>query len=112
MLNISSLSVLFFIESLSSPGSHVVSFSPAFFPESYGLKVSLDQSAPHGNSETGKELICALTNDLHCAILDSYSGDVIGSISKHHNKESTAISIYILGKRYFRYYMLKYGNLI
>ncbi|KNA16893.1 hypothetical protein SOVF_085080 isoform B [Spinacia oleracea] len=96
MLNISSSSVLFLIDTLSGPGSNVVSFSPAISLENYDLVASLDQPITHGTSEPGKELICALTNDLHITVLDSSNGNVIGSVSKNQNKESTAISMYIL----------------
>ncbi|KAL2945079.1 Syntaxin-binding protein 5 [Bienertia sinuspersici] len=96
MLNTSSSSVLFLVDTLSGPGSHVVSFSPAISLETYGLPISLDQSVPHEKNETGKELICALTNDMQIAVLDSSTGDLISSVSNLHDKESTAISIYIL----------------
>lgn len=96
MLNTSSPSVLFLIDTLSSPSSHVVSFSPAISLETYDLTSSLDQFITHGMNEPGKELICALTNDLHIAVLDSSNGHLMGSVSKHDNKESTAISLYIL----------------
>lgn len=100
MLNLSSLSVLYVLDTLSSPNSHVVSISPAISLETYGLAASLDHSVPHGKTESGKELIFALTSNLHIAVLDTSNGNVIGSVSKQHN-ESTAISMYILGKLYF-----------
>lgn len=87
MLNISSSSVLFFIDTLSSPSSHVVSFSPAISSETYGFTSIFDQN---------KEIVCALTKDLHISVVESSNGNVIGSVSKDH-KESTAISMYILG---------------
>ncbi|CAO2825683.1 unnamed protein product [Amaranthus hypochondriacus] len=86
MLNISSSSVLFFIDTLSSPSSHVVSFSPAISSETYGFTSIFDQN---------KEIVCALTKDLHISVVESSNGNVIGSVSKDH-KESTAISMYIL----------------
>ncbi|KMT18191.1 hypothetical protein BVRB_2g023630 isoform B [Beta vulgaris subsp. vulgaris] len=95
MLNLSSLSVLYVLDTLSSPNSHVVSISPAISLETYGLAASSDHSVPHGKTESGKELIFALTSNLHIAVLDTSNGNVIGSVSKQHN-ESTAISMYIL----------------
>ena len=97
MLNISSSSVLFFIDTLSSPSSHVVSFSPAISSEIYGLTSIFDQSTLHEKTRI-KEIIFALTKDLHISVVESSNGNVIGSVSKDH-KESTAISMHILGKR-------------
>ncbi|XP_021769200.1 uncharacterized protein LOC110733455 isoform X2 [Chenopodium quinoa] len=96
MLNISSPSVLFLIDTHSSLNSHVVSFSPAISVGNHDLTTSLDHSKAHGISDPDKELICSLTNDFHIAVLDSSNGNVVGSASKNLNTESTAISMYIL----------------
>uniref|UniRef100_A0A803M3U7 V-SNARE coiled-coil homology domain-containing protein n=1 Tax=Chenopodium quinoa TaxID=63459 RepID=A0A803M3U7_CHEQI len=109
MLNISSPSVLFLIDTPSSPNSHVVSFSPAISLGNHGLTTSLDHSKAHGISDPAKELICALTNDFHIAVLDSSDGNVVGSASKNLNTESTAISMYILGKYYSRFWHLSFS---
>ncbi|GFZ15014.1 transducin family protein [Actinidia rufa] len=93
MLDISSLSVLFFTDSLVSSSSPVISLAMQTFP----TPSILDHS--ENRNEAEKEVIFILTIDAHVVVIDSTMGNMISSLTmEEHSTELTAISLYILGK--------------
>ncbi|XAR65951.1 hypothetical protein NMG60_11011970 [Bertholletia excelsa] len=92
MLDISSLSVLFLTDSLSSSNSPVISLAMRTLPN---LHSELDPSGNKTSTESMKELIFFLTRNANIAVMDSTTGNIMSSQAMHP-MESTAISIYIL----------------
>ena len=97
VVNVNLPSVVFLLDALPSPSSPIISFTSVIFSDTYGLATSLDHSEPQGQSECAKELILSLRSNLHVDILDGSRGNLVSSLPISHSKESTAISIYILG---------------
>lgn len=96
VVNINLPSIVFLLDALPSPSSPVISFTSVMFSDTYGLTTSLDHSEPKGQSECAKELIFSLRSDLLVDVLDVSSGNLVSSLPINRNKESTAISMYIL----------------
>ncbi|GAB4827611.1 hypothetical protein Ancab_034494 [Ancistrocladus abbreviatus] len=96
MLDVSSLSVLFLTDISSGCNSPVISFALETFLDTSALKVSSEQSESGRTIEPEKEFVLALRSNLHITVLDAISGNIINTFPVDHNKESTAISIYIL----------------
>ncbi|XP_052199360.1 uncharacterized protein LOC127806244 isoform X2 [Diospyros lotus] len=92
MLDISSLSILFLTDCLSSSSSAAVSLAIKTFPHSHGI---LNCSENRTSNEFAKEIIFILTRDGDVVAMDSTSGNMISSQSMHQT-ELAAISIYIL----------------
>ncbi|XP_057476584.1 uncharacterized protein LOC130764380 isoform X2 [Actinidia eriantha] len=91
MLDISSLSVLFFTDSLVSSSSPAISLAMQTFP----TPSILDHS--ENRNEAEKEVIFILTIDAHVVVIDSTMGNMISSLTmEEHSTELTAISLYIL----------------
>ena len=107
MLDISSLSVLFFTDSLVSSSSPAISLAMQTFP----TPSILDHS--ENRNEAEKEVIFILTIDAHVVVIDSTMGNTISSLTmEEHSTELTAISLYILGKCNNLRSMLVYGSTV
>lgn len=92
VLDTRSFSVLFLTVCLSATSSPIISVAWTSFirsPKNSGRK-SLDKSQ--------EELIFMLTKDAKVYIIDGVTGTVISSRPVHLKKQSTAISMYIIGK--------------
>uniref|UniRef100_A0A5B7BCF9 V-SNARE coiled-coil homology domain-containing protein n=1 Tax=Davidia involucrata TaxID=16924 RepID=A0A5B7BCF9_DAVIN len=94
MLDISSVSVLFLTDCVTSSSSPAISLAVKTFPDPHNN--SLDHSENRTSNASARESVFILTRDAHIVIMDSATGNMISSWSMHPNKESTAISIYIL----------------
>ncbi|KAJ9553391.1 hypothetical protein OSB04_017436 [Centaurea solstitialis] len=95
VLDVQSSSVLFITDSLVSSSSPVVSMAMKTY-----LQTDTDDPEKSGNtspSDPPKEVAFVLTKDAQIILVDSSSGDKICSRSVNP-KESTAISLYLLGK--------------
>ncbi|CAL5322708.1 unnamed protein product [Camellia sinensis] len=91
VLDISSFSVLFLTDCLSSSSSPAISLAMKTFPN---IHSNLDHSENSSN-ESAKEVIFILTRDAHIVVTDSTTGNMLSS-QLMHPMELTAISIYIL----------------
>ncbi|XP_058214553.1 uncharacterized protein LOC131326025 isoform X2 [Rhododendron vialii] len=92
VLDTRSFSVLFLTDCLSATSSPIISVAWTSFirsPKNSGPK-SLDKSQ--------EELIFMLTKDAKVYVIDGVAGTVISSRPVHLKKQSTAISMYVIGK--------------
>lgn len=99
MLDVSSSSFLFLTDCVSSSNSPVISLAFKACPDT--CNNSLEPSANKISTEPLDEVAFILTKDAHIVVMDSTRGDIIGSQLIDPKKESTALSMYILGKFYF-----------
>ncbi|KAA8534064.1 hypothetical protein F0562_031743 [Nyssa sinensis] len=94
MLDISSASVLFLTDCVTSSSSPAISLAVKTFPDPHNN--SMDHPENRTSNESAREAVFILTRDAHIVIMDSTTGNMIRSQLMHPNKESAAISIYIL----------------
>lgn len=99
MLDVSSSSVLFITDCLSSSSSGITSVAVKT------LGNAVEDTVEHCEDGTTnayvKEVISVLTRDAEVVLLDGSTGKKISSQAQHAKKMSTAISLYILGKHDF-----------
>lgn len=98
MLETSSLSVLFLIDTVSSSRSAVMSLAVKRLPDIQNN--SLNHSESETSNEPMKELVFVFTRDGHCISIDGTTGKAI-SQPVYPREASTAISFFILGKSKF-----------
>lgn len=96
MLDVGSSKLLFLTDCISRSSSPVVSCIVKSFPDI--LSNSLEISKDKNSIEPVDELGFILTKDAHITVIDSTRGDVISALLTQPKKESTALSMYIVGK--------------
>lgn len=99
MLDVSSSKLLFLTDRISRSSSPVVSLIVKSFPDT--LSNSLDHSKDEKSLEPVDEVAFILTKNAHITVIDSIRGDVISALLTQSNEESTALSMYIVGKCFF-----------
>ena len=92
MVETSALSVLFLTDALCG-SSPIISLAVKTLPDTESLK----QSEIGTSNESVKEVAFILTRDSHVVLVDSSTGNMI-SQPIHPMEESTAVSLYIIGK--------------
>lgn len=95
MIDVNSSQVLFLSESVSISHSPVISLDVKICPPH-----NLEDIVNKNSNESVRELAFILTKDAHIILIDSTTGNVISSQLIHQNKDSVAISMYIIGKYY------------
>lgn len=96
MIDVNSSQVLFISESVSTSHSPVISLDVKTCPPPHNLEDIVNKNS----NESTRELAFILTKDAHIILIDSTTGNVISSQLIHQNKDSVAISMYIIGKYY------------
>lgn len=97
MLDIRTLSVLFITDSVSDPNSPIISLAVKSFLDTSSLIDSPKDSDSNTLNDPKKGLMFYMTKDAHIVVCDSSSGHFLTSQSIQP-KDSTAISMYIIGK--------------
>lgn len=99
VLDISSSSVLFLTDSVSDSSSPVISLGVKLFPNTNNSTNSLKDSNLDTLENPTKNVVFFMTKDGHIVVCDSTTGKILASQSLHL-KESSAISMYILGESF------------
>ncbi|KAK3042881.1 hypothetical protein RJ639_001154 [Escallonia herrerae] len=99
MLDVSSSSVLFLTDCLSSSSSSVMSLAMKIVPDVNSD--SLEHPENKTSHQSAQEVAFIMTKDAHIVVMDCITGNVVASQMMHPKRESTAISLYILGKFIF-----------
>ena len=98
MLDISTFSVLFITDSLSHSNCPVSSFAMKSFTDTDTLVNGPKDSISTTLNDDEKWLAFKMTKDAYLAVLDGTTGHMVSSQSIPLKTESSAISMYILGK--------------
>ncbi|WOL16289.1 hypothetical protein Cni_G25076 [Canna indica] len=95
MLDMTSLSVLFCTDCTSGTNSAVISASMHVISQNI-IQVS-SPNQPDSCTPNPSEVLLTFSRDSQVAIIDSRTGEIIGSIVVQPNKESVAISMHVIG---------------
>ncbi|KAK8672324.1 hypothetical protein V6N13_110697 [Hibiscus sabdariffa] len=96
MLDVSTFSMLYITDSLSRSNFPVNSFAMISFTDTNTNSPKDSRSTSLNDSEKGLAFI--MTKDAYLAVLDGTTGHMVSSQSVPQKKESSPISMYILGK--------------
>ncbi|KAG8501402.1 hypothetical protein CXB51_003547 [Gossypium anomalum] len=100
MLDVGTSSVLFITDSLSRSNCSVRSLAMIFFTDTNTLINNSKDSTSTSLNDGEKGLAFIMTRDAYLAVLDGRTGHMVSSQSIPQKKESSAISMYILGKSF------------
>ncbi|KAF8396949.1 hypothetical protein HHK36_018585 [Tetracentron sinense] len=100
VLDISSLSVLFITDCVSGSSSPVISIVVKAFAGIHCLINSPKHSGSKSPDDPAEGIMFILTRNAHIVVTNSVTGNLIGSRVMHLKKESTAISMYVIGKTF------------
>ena len=98
MLDISTSSVLFLMDSASESSSPITSLHLNSMVEANSLKQSPKDSQSQILNDPEKEVMFIMTRNADIIVRDGITGTLISSLPMHPKKDSTAISMYIIGK--------------
>lgn len=98
VLDMNSLSVLLLMDCISGSSSPVISIIWRSIIDSHTLAKSPKQFEADFHSDPSKELMFILTKDSKVIVIDGSTGNTTSSGPMHLKKESTAISMYVIGK--------------
>lgn len=98
MLDVSSASVLFITDCLSSSSSRITSVAVKTLGDA--LEDTMEHCEEGRTNPYVKEVISVLTRDADVVLLDGSTGRKISFQAKHPKEMSTAISLCILGTHY------------
>lgn len=98
MLDISTLSVLFLTDSVSNSSSPVICLAMKSFSDTSSSLQSPEDSESKNLGDPGNGLTFIMTRNGHIVVIDSSSGNMISSWPMHSQKESTAVSMHIIGE--------------
>lgn len=98
MLDMNSLSVLLSMDCISGSSSPVISIIWKAITNNHTLVKSPKHSESEISNDPPKELMFILTKDSKVVVIDGSTGNMINSGPMHLKKESTAISMYVIGK--------------
>ncbi|XP_075671300.1 uncharacterized protein LOC142640875 isoform X2 [Castanea sativa] len=96
VLDTSTLSVLFFTDSVSDSNTPVISLAVKTFSDTNSLVNSPEDSESKSLNNLGKGLVFTMTRNAHIVVMDSATGNIVTSQSLHLKTDSIAISMYIL----------------
>lgn len=97
VVDMNSLSVVFFIDDVSLSKSPVISISWQI-TNTHGLLKSPKQSEANILANSAEEVLFILTKDSNINVIDGHTGKSICSRAWKMKKESFAISMYVIGK--------------
>ncbi|XP_077212708.1 transducin family protein / WD-40 repeat family protein isoform X3 [Tasmannia lanceolata] len=97
ILDLVSLSVLFHTDCASGSSSPVISLAMKVFTHIGSLIHSPKQQGPKSPEDLAGGVLFVLTRNAHIVVIDSVIGNMISSRPVHPKKESTAISMYVIG---------------
>ena len=98
VLDTSTLSVLFFTDSVSDSNTPVISLAVKTFSDTNSLVNSPGDTESKSSNNLGKGLVFTMSRNAHIVVMDSATGNIVTSQSLHVKTDSIAISMYILGK--------------
>nr|XP_023903729.1 uncharacterized protein LOC112015552 isoform X4 [Quercus suber] len=96
VLDTSTLSVLFFTDSVSDSNTPVISLAVKTFSDTNSLVNSPEDSESKSSNNLGKGLVFTMTRNAHIVVMDGATGNIVTSQSLHLKTDSIAISMYIL----------------
>lgn len=100
MLDVGTSSVLFITDSLSRSNCSVSSLAMISFTDTNTLINNSKDSTSTSLNDGEKGLAIIMTRDAYLAVLDGRTGHMVSFQSIPQKKESSAISMYILGKSF------------
>ncbi|XP_024026433.1 uncharacterized protein LOC21399448 isoform X3 [Morus notabilis] len=96
VIDMSTLSVAFFLNDISCSGSPVVSIMSKELTNSHSLVKSPKHSEANNVTNAVKEVIFILTKDATMKVIDGCNGNMINTRQWNLKKESIAISMYVI----------------
>lgn len=96
MVDLSSSKLLYLKDCISRSSSSVISLTVKSFPDT--LDNSLGLSKDKKSAEPADEIAFVLTRDAQITVIDSTRGDIITALPTQPKTQSTALSLYIVGK--------------
>lgn len=96
VLDMNSLSALFLTDTISSLSSSLISMTCEVLID--GLAEILKHSGTKDSDAEVKNLTFILTKDGAVYVIDSGTGNIISSLPMRLKKDSTALSLYVIGK--------------
>ncbi|PPE02248.1 hypothetical protein GOBAR_DD00707 [Gossypium barbadense] len=112
MLDVGTSSVLFITDSLSRSNCSVSSLAMISFTDTNTLINNSKDSTSTNLNDGEKGLVFIMTRDAYLAVLDGRTGHMVSSQSIPQKKESSAISMYILGKSFLLWIRKEGGNIV
>lgn len=97
MLDISTQSVLFVTECVTNSSAPVISLAVKTFSDTNVIN-SPEDSESKTSKNLGQELVFVMTSNAHIIVMDSETGNMVSSWSMNPEKDSAAISMYMIGK--------------
>lgn len=98
LLHTSTLSVLFITDYVSDTSSPVVSLAMKTFSDTNGLLNGPEDSESKTLEDLGNRPLFVMTRNARITAINSQTGKIVTSQSMYPEKDSTAISMYIIGK--------------
>ncbi|PON86590.1 WD repeat containing protein [Trema orientale] len=96
MFDIDRISVLFLTDVASETSSPVTSLSVRLFLDANNLTQSPTESQPKIMKDSEREVLFTMTRNAHISVRDSTTGNLVSLKPLHPEKDSTAISMYII----------------
>lgn len=97
VFNMTSLSVAYFLNDVSCSNSPIISIIWKEVANN-SLAKSPKQPQAHAVENSTKEIMFVLTRDAKIIVLDGHSGNMITARTWNLKKESTAVSLFVIGK--------------
>lgn len=97
VLDISTQSVLFVTECVTNSSASVISLAVKTFSDTDVIS-SPENSESKTSKNLGQELVFVMTSNAHIIVMDSETGKMVSSWPMNPEKNSAAISMYIIGK--------------
>lgn len=101
MIDTNALSLLYLTNDVSNSRSPVISLTTKSFSDTNELEASSKESVAKTVNPSREGIVLVMTKKSDLVVLDSTTGEIIGSQSTYA-KESTAISMYIIGMYFIR----------
>lgn len=97
VLDISTQSVLFVTDCVTNSSAPVISLAVKTFSDTNVIN-SPEDSESKTSKNLGQELVFVMTSNAHIIVMDSETGNMVSSWSMNPEKDSAAISMYMIGK--------------
>lgn len=98
MFDMGSLSVMFHTDCIPGLSSPVICVAMKILEHISSIANSPKHHQSKDPSNTAESVLFILTRNAHIVVLDSVTGNRIGSRPFHPKNETTAISMYVIGK--------------
>lgn len=98
VLDMSSMSIIFFSDSMSSSSSPIISMSWTDSIHNHSHVRNSDHSERNDSAIAAEDVFCVLLKNAKLIFIEGGTGKIINSRPWHSKEDAVAISMYILGK--------------